>query len=562
MNRLWVVQRADKDYVEYLARESGVSPAIARILVNRGIKTPQAVQGFFSEDLRGLMDPFELKGMAGAVKTIERAKASGRPVLVHGDYDADGVASTAIMVDALRRFGLSADYFIPNRFDHGYGFHEEAVSRAKRMGAGLIITTDCGITAFGTAKLARESGIEVVITDHHEPARGADGVPLTPEADALVNPKLSPGEPELSGTGVAFKLAQALLGADAHAYLDLAALGTLADLVPISGENRLIAKAGLGLMERGQRPSIKALREVAGCQGRLSSRSVCFSLVPRLNAPGRMEDAAMAVRFLLAAGQEEAYKAVCELDRINKERQRLEEAVYTEAMAAVEREGFDGAIVVAGSGWHKGVLGIVASKIAERHHRPCVVLSIEGDVARGSARSIPQFDLYEGLNEMNDKNKKMLIAFGGHRQAAGLQLHAGMVERFKNALSKLVLDRVPDFRATLRIDAEVSFKELGLPLVKEMRGLEPYGFGNPEPLLGAKGLEVLNLRIVGRGHLKMRLSQNGRFPMDAIAFDMAAALSHVEDAAAVDAAFTPVLNEWEGGRAVQLNLKGLRPSVS
>ncbi|MDA8327067.1 MAG: single-stranded-DNA-specific exonuclease RecJ [Nitrospiraceae bacterium] len=558
MNRLWVVQRVDKDYVEYLGKASGVSSSLARILINRGIKTPEAVAGFFSDDIRGLMDPLEMRGVAEAVRIITAAKSIGKPVLVHGDYDVDGVASTAIMVDALRRFGLSADYFIPNRFDHGYGFHEEAVLRAKRMGAGLIVTTDCGITAFEAARLARENGIEVIITDHHEPERDAEGNPLIPEAGALINPKLSPGEPELSGTGVAFKLAQALLGDDALCFLDLAALGTLADLVPLSGENRLIAKAGLELMEKNGRLPIKALREVAGYPGRLGSRPVCFGLIPRLNAAGRLEDASKAVRFLLSDRDEEAYAAARELDRINKERQRLEEAVYVEARAAIQREGFEGAIVVSGEGWHCGVLGIVASRIAEKYRRPCVVLSVEADLARGSARSIPQFNLHEGLNEL----REMLLAFGGHKQAAGLKLQAGMIGKFRSALSELVLRRVPDFRTTLKIDADVALRELSMDLVQEMGRLEPYGFGNPEPLMGAKGLEILNPRVVGKGHLKMKLTQKGHFPVDAIGFDMADVMKHIEEAGAVDAAFTPVINEWEGSRAVQLNLKGLRPAVS
>ena len=558
MNRLWVVQRVDKDYVEYLGKASGVSSSLARILINRGIKTPEAVAGFFSDDIRGLMDPLEMRGVAEAVRIITAAKSIGKPILVHGDYDVDGVASTAIMVDALRRFGLSADYFIPNRFDHGYGFHEEAVLRAKRMGAGLIVTTDCGITAFEAARLARGNGIEVIITDHHEPERDAEGNPLIPEAGALINPKLSPGEPELSGTGVAFKLAQALLGDDALCFLDLAALGTLADLVPLSGENRLIAKAGLELMEKNGRLPIKALREIAGYPGRLGSRPVCFGLIPRLNAAGRLEDASKAVRFLLSDRDEEAYAAARELDRINKERQRLEEAVYAEARAAIQREGFEGAIVVSGEGWHCGVLGIVASRIAEKYRRPCVVLSVEADLARGSARSIPQFNLHEGLNEL----REMLLAFGGHKQAAGLKLQAGMIGKFRSALSELVLRRVPDFRTTLKIDADVALRELSMDLVKEMGRLEPYGFGNPEPLMGAKGLEILNPRVVGKGHLKMKLTQKGHFPVDAIGFDMADVMKHIEEAGAVDAAFTPVINEWEGSRAVQLNLKGLRPAVS
>ncbi len=559
MNRLWVVQRANKEYVEYLSKAAGISSVLARILINRQIKTPEAVQSFLGAGLGGLPDPFELQGVKEAVRIINRARSSGKPVLVHGDYDVDGVASTTIMVDALRRYGFQTDYFIPNRFDHGYGFHAACIERALRIGAGLIITTDCGITAFGTAELAAKSGLEVVITDHHEPLRDSEGNPVLPACGALINPKLSSGETELSGTGVAFKVAQALLGEDALPYLDLAALGTLADLVPLSEENRAIAKKGLELLEKNERPSLRALKEVSGCFGKtVTSRAVCFALIPRLNAPGRIEDASCAVDFLLSGGEEEALEAARQLDRINKERQRLEEVVHVQAGAAVEREGFDGAIVASGEGWHKGVLGIVASRLSERHLRPSAVLSVEGGVAKGSARSIPQFDLYEGLNELKD----MLLGFGGHRQAAGLRLNAGMVETFRGAFSRLVRRRVEEFRSTLKIDAEVGLKDLSPLLVKEIAQLEPYGSANPEPLLGAKGLRVINARVVGKGHLKLKLrEENGRFPVDAIGFDMAGSMKQIEECPTVDAVFTPVMNAWEGGKTLQLNLKGLRPSA-
>ncbi len=559
MNRLWIVQRANREYVEYLSRAAGISGVVARILINRQVKTPGAVQNFLGSGLEGLPDPFELGGIREATEIIRRARASGRSALVHGDYDVDGISSTTIMVDALRRYGLQTDYFIPNRFDHGYGFHPVGVERAVQTGAGLIITTDCGITAFETAELAAKKGIEVIITDHHEPVRDEEGNPRLPACGAVINPKLHPGQTELSGTGVAFKLAHALLGEDAMAFLDLAALGTLADLVPLSGENRIIARAGLDLIERSERTALRALKEISGCFGKpVGARAVCFSLIPRLNAPGRIDDASCGVRFLLLSEESAAREAALELDRINKERQRLEEAVHVQARAAVEREGFDGAIVASGEGWHKGVLGIVASRLSERHLRPSAVLSVEGDMAKGSARSIPQFDLYEGLNELKD----MLLGFGGHRQAAGLRMSAGMVEDFRRAFSGLVRQRVKEFRATLKIDAEVSLKELSPGLVKEMARLEPYGSGNPEPLLGAKRLQVLNPRVVGKGHLKMKLKEEkGHFPVDAIGFDMAGFLRQIEECATVDAVFTPVMNEWEGGKSLQLNLKGLRPSA-
>ncbi|MDA8091852.1 MAG: single-stranded-DNA-specific exonuclease RecJ [Nitrospiraceae bacterium] len=560
MDRIWILQRANKEYADYLSKAAGISNILARILINRQIKTPEAVKSFLETGANSLPDPFALKGVKEAVEIINRAKASGKPVLVHGDYDVDGISSTAIMVDALNRCGLQTGYFIPNRFEHGYGFHKEGVERALQMGAGLLVTTDCGITAFETAELAAKNGLEVIITDHHEPVRDAEGNPVTPRCGALINPKLTPGETELSGAGVAFKMAQALLGDDALTCLDLAALGTLADLVPLSEENRIIAKIGLELIGKSERAPLRALKELAGCSGKVGARAVCFALIPRLNAPGRIEDASCAVRFLLSSMEDEAVQAARELDRINKERQRLEEEVHVQAREALEREGFDGAIVASGEGWHKGVLGIVASRLSERHFRPSAVLSVEGAVAKGSARSIPQFDLYDGLNELKD----MLLGFGGHRQAAGLRLEAAMVESFRKEFSSLVRQRVKEFRATLKIDAEVSLREVGPNLVQELTRLEPYGSGNPEPLLGAKRLQVLNLRVVGKGHLKMKLREEKgqkNFPVDAIGFNMGASINLIEECQAVDAVFTPVINEWEGGKSLQLNLKGLRPSA-
>jgi single-stranded-DNA-specific exonuclease len=565
MHRRWVIQRANKDYIEHLSRAAGVSPALAQVLINRGIKEPADVSAFLDSDISSLQSPFALTGMKEAVRVIERAKSGGVRVFVHGDYDVDGVASTAIMTDALRRYGLLVDYFIPNRFRHGYGFHQDCVRKALETSAGLIITTDCGITGFESAQEARKHGIEIVITDHHEPSRNEDGNPLLPEAACIINPKLHPGEPELSSTGIAFKLAQALLGDDALEYLDLAALGTIADLVPLMEENRIIAREGLARIEKSGRPALNALKEVSILGGReVSARLLCYTLIPRLNAPGRLDDATDAVGFLLSASREDAIRGAQRLDGINRERQRIEEMIYLEARERLFKETpgpgtleMDGAIVVAGEGWHKGVLGIVASKFTEEFYRPSVILCTEGAVARGSARSIPEFDLFQALTD----SRELLLGFGGHKQAAGLRLRTEMIGAFREALSRLVRERVDEFRATLRLDADVALREISFGLVRELGRLEPFGFGNPEPLLGAKGLEVLSPRVVGSGHVKLRLRhKRTNCTIDAIGFDMARVMKGIEENFIVDAAFVPQINEWEGTRALQLNLKGIRPA--
>ncbi len=559
MHRRWLIQRTNREFIEHLSRQAGTSPAMTQIMVNRGLKSPEAVSAFLNAGPELLSDPFSFRGMREAVHAISRAKSSGTTALVHGDYDVDGITSAAITIDALKKFGFrEVFYFIPNRFTHGYGFHADAVTKAIGLGAGLIITTDCGITAFETVKLARQKGLEVIVTDHHEPERDADGRPMVPDALAVIDPKLRAGEPELSGAGVAFKLAQALLGDDAYRYMDLAALGTIADLVPLMEENRILAREGLSVMEKSARPAFRALKEVSNTNREMSSRLLCYTLIPRLNAPGRLEDATDAVQFLLSEDEGYALEAAKKLDAINKERQRLEEALYLDAKRRLQEEGADCAIVLSGPDWHKGVLGIVASKFCEEFYRPTIILSISGDIARGSGRSIPDFDLYKGLKRL----EHLLLGFGGHRQAAGVRLKAELIKQFRDSLSELVREEVREFMPSLRIDADISLREVSFGMVKEFNQLEPFGFGNPEPLLGAKELEVIAPRVVGNGHLKLKLRQKrGSFAVDAIGFDMASAMKSIEESVTVDAAFTPQINEWEGVRTLQLNLKGLRPSI-
>jgi single-stranded-DNA-specific exonuclease len=512
--------------------------------------------------------------MKKAVERISVAAGTGEKVLVHGDYDVDGLTATAILVRALRSIGIDCVYFIPSRMADGYGLKPSSVIRAKQAGATLVITVDCGITSFEAARLCKREGIDLIITDHHEPVPrhqtdneqpGTNTFTL-PEAVAVINPKIlnlpSPVY-HLSGAGVAFKLAHALYmhhhgEFPAEEFLDLAALGTMADIVPLTGENRCIVKEGLRMISNGTRPGLQALKDVAGL-GTKSMRTglLAFTLIPRINAAGRIDDANAVVRLLLTDSAEEAFSISLLLDKQNAERQRIEKEVHQEALHELKRKGISPVIVLSAEGWHQGVIGIAASKITEEFQRPAVLLSVEGGLARGSARSIPAFDMNRALASCKD----LLKAFGGHKQAAGLELEVNNIPVFEERMNRYAREIMSDddFIPLLEIDAQVEFSEITFNLTRELETMEPFGYGNPEPLLGAKGLEVVSPRIVKDNHLKMKLRQRNQ-SIDAIGFDMASLFSTLAGDTAVDAVFTPSVNEWEESRYLQLHLKALRPS--
>jgi single-stranded-DNA-specific exonuclease len=539
---------------------------MAQILINRGAKTPEDVFEMLSE-VSHRNDPMSMGGMAEAVAAIKEAERDGRKVFVHGDYDADGLTATAIMVECLSKIGLETDYFIPNRFTDGYGFNPPAVNKAAEAGAGLILTVDCGITSFEASGAARERGIGVIITDHHEPSLETEsGRPLVPEALAVINPKLTnPEVADLSGAGVALKLAEALAGEypgrfHPEDFMDLAALGTLADSVPLKGENRAIVREGLEAVFGGRRAGIRALNEVAGMRGKKARAGViAYTVVPRMNAAGRLDEAAEVVELMLCGpdgdGLERAARIASSLNRKNYERQKIEETVLREAIARMDGDDRGHAIVLDGEGWHEGVVGIVASRIAERFGRPTFILSINGDTARGSARSIPGFDIHAGLAGC----REALLEFGGHKQAAGLTLMASELPRFREMISNVVARSVEDFTPSLSIDAAVKLSAVTPRLVEEIAGLEPFGYGNPEPVLGSRGLEVMYPKVVGNNHLKMKLRSDG-YAVEAIGFNMGELLESMEDDSKVDAAYTVDFNDWQGRRTLQLSLKDLRTS--
>jgi single-stranded-DNA-specific exonuclease len=574
VHKRWFVNRTNPQFIKYLSATASISPVLAQILINRGLKTSTEISSFLNPSLSQLTDPFGIDGMQRAVERISAAAKTGEKVLVHGDYDVDGLTATAILVRALRMIGIDCDYFIPNRMAHGYGLKPSSVVRAKQAGATLVITVDCGITSFEAATLCKHEGIDLIITDHHEPAANhqPDNKQLTtnndalPDAIAVVNPKLSGRETpasHLSGAGVALKLVHALSlsykeGFAIDEFLDLAALGTMADIVPLTGENRCIVREGLQMINNGTRPGLQALKDVAGLRGKtMKTGLLVFTLAPRINAAGRIDDANAVVRLLLTDSAEEACDISLLLDKQNAERQRIEKEVHREALAQLKRKGISPVIVLGAEGWHQGVIGIAASRIAEEFQRPVILLSMEDGVARGSARSIPAFEMNRALSSCKD----LLRAFGGHKQAAGLELEVNNISSFEERMNSIARETLTDddFVPLLEIDAQIEFSEITFNLTRELETLEPFGYGNPEPLLGSKGLEVVSPRIVKDNHLKMKLRQKSQ-SIDAIGFDMASWYENLTGDAAVDAVFTPSINEWEESRYLQLHLKAIRPS--
>lgn len=580
MNRRWLVNRTNPEYISYISKAASISPVLAQILTNRGIKTLSDINDFLYPGSTGLSDPFELPDIKPAIERIKSALSKNERVLVHGDYDADGLTATAIMTHALKTIGIDVHYFIPNRISHGYGFNIPSVDVAKKLGVKLIITVDCGITSFDAAAYAKKEGIDVIITDHHEPMKSEEcGVRsaesdetedfIIPEAIAVINPKLKTQDSKLSnlsGAGIAFKVVQALAlekdlpitSDDILSLLDLAALGTVADVVTLTGENRIILKDGLRNIHNGYRPGIRALKESAGINGKdIKSRLLSFTLIPRINATGRISDAGDVVRLFLSDSYEEALTIAEKLDKTNTERQRIEEEVYQQALSQLSTKGYDSSIVLYDKGWHVGVIGIVASRIAEECYRPTFIFTVDGDTAKGSARSIPAFDIHNGLSACRD----ILLSFGGHKQAAGIKLLAADLPSFEKKINSIVKESLneEDFIPCIEIDSETSLKEISHDLANELSKLEPLGCGNPEPILGARKLDIVNQRIVGNNHLKMRLRQNS-MSIDTIGFGMGSIFEHIDPSALIDAAFNPTINEWNNSRYLQLNLKAIRPS--
>ncbi len=579
MHRRWFVNRTNPEYISYLSNAASISPVLAQILINRGVKTVDDINGFLNPELGNITDPFELHDIPRAVARINDALSRNQRILIHGDYDADGLCATAIVYKALSFLGADCIYFIPNRFIHGYGFNPDGVKKAKESGAALIITVDCGITSFEAVDMSNKEGIDVIITDHHEPLtsnKWKDLKLLSPQASlltdyllpdalAVINPKIAGRNPQLvnlSGAGIALKLVQALITINdspltIQDFLDLATLGTIADVVPITGENRVIVRNGLHFINKSTRPGIRALTKISGMEGKkIKAGNLSFSLIPRLNAAGRIGDPADVVKLLTTDSHDKASEVALWLDRLNSKRQHIEEELFQDVIKKLEGKNTSSAIVLASETWHQGVIGIVASRIVEQFYRPTILFSIEDGIAKGSARSIKSFDICKALSDCSE----FLLSFGGHKQAAGARLDAKKLDSFEKKLCSL-FDSADDVELTpsIKIDADISLSEINFNLIKELSLLEPLGYGNPEPLLGSKMLEVISPRIVGGDHIKMKLRHKSYY-VEAIGFDMGGLFENLNISTAIDAVFTPTINEWNSGRYLQLILRAFRPS--
>ncbi len=549
----WELEACSYGDVRALASALSLDELTASVLVRRGYADPTTAGGFL-EGAFPRHDPFALGDMAEAVKAVREAAAAGRRICVHGDYDADGICATALAVLLLRELGADVSWHLPSRFEEGYGLNGETLTRLAEEGFDLVLTVDCGITAVAEVEHARGLGLDVVVTDHHRP--DGDSFPACPVVATLKGEYPFPG---LCGTGVVWKLAEALLGADhpfCERHLDLVALATVADVVPLLDENRAIARAGLRRLAQTSKPGLRALMKVAHVDpAAVDESTIGFRLAPRINASGRLCRPEAALALLLTEDAGEAARLADELEGLNRERQAVEERILREAIDEIEswpesrrnRHGY----VVAGEHWHEGVIGIVASRLVERYNRPVVLIAGAEGAWKGSGRSVPAFDLHGALAACAAD----LERFGGHRAAAGLSIRPERVEAFAAAFAAhadgVLAD--DDLRAATRLDGIVPGSKLTLGLCAELARLAPFGLGNPGVLLLVDGCELVDLQTVGDGkHLRFRVRQRGRDAGSAIAFGQGAQLDRLRRPGRYDVAFRLQENRWNGVCAPQL----------
>lgn len=557
MPEIWNVARVTLVEAQLLAAKLNCSPLLAKLLLNRGIKAEKA--NTFLLEGGPFHSPLELSNLKIAVERILRAVKSGEKIVIFGDYDVDGITSTALLMDLFQRSGAQVSYYLPERLTEGYGLNLEAVKNLHAKGTDLLITVDCGITSVEIAKEAKKLGLDLIITDHHTPLE------VLPEACAVVNPHLNQYPSPLCGAGVAYKLAQAL-AQEAPAYFQLsplqvqmAALGTIADIVDLVDENRRIVKQGLMSMNKEPIPGILALKQAARLGDRpIDASSVAYILAPRINATGRLASANDGVELFLTKTLKEALPIAVNLDQLNASRRSIEDEILQKALIQAEKQLHHKALVLAGENWHSGVIGIVASRIVEKHYRPTIVIELNGNECHGSCRSIENFNIYNAL----EANKTYLLKFGGHPMAAGLSICQTNIAAFQEAFLDYA-DRTiktEDLCQRIYLDASVN-SPLTISLIEELNLLEPCGAGNPSPLFALKEALLENAYLVGtdKKHLKLQLSKNNQH-YSGIAFNRASYLEEIEKSEKVDLAFVPEVNEYQGQRSVSLQVKRIRSS--
>jgi single-stranded-DNA-specific exonuclease len=560
----WIVREQDTERVASLARALGVSSTLAQLLISRGCDDEPSARSFLQPSQDQLHDPYLMLGMGQAVSRLLQAIDSSERILVYGDYDVDGTTGTAVLLRALNLLGAQTGFHVPHRFTEGYGIQQAALQKAVAEGYKLAISVDCGIRAHEPLYWARDNGLDVIITDHHLPDEG-EGVP---PAYAVLNPNqkgCNYPDKNLAGVGVAFKLVHALFRergreSQVNAFLKIVAIGTVADVAKLSGENRTIVALGLKDLAKATNPGLRALMEVAGCDGAsMTAYDIGFRLGPRINAAGRMDAARAVVELFSTRDTQEARRLAKHLDTRNQERKEVQKQIVELAISeleSVERVPANSYVaVIAGEGWHRGVIGIAASKIAERINRPCVVFSIDGAVAHGSGRSIEPYHLLNGLTSCADLFEK----FGGHSHAAGITIKPDRIDELRRRLNQHAASCLTeeDLQPCLHIDAVLATEDISFELVAELQKLEPYGAGNPRPTFLARNLCILTEpRLIGQRHLKLCVAGPEGRPLETIWWNGAEQTTAIRNG--IDMAYTIEQSNWNGGTFLQLSVNDVR----
>jgi single-stranded-DNA-specific exonuclease len=569
MAKRWIVREHNTQQVDSLARALSVSPTIAALLISRGCASESSARKFLKPSLDQLHNPYLMKGVSEAVARVLKAIDAGESILVYGDYDVDGTTGTAVLLRALSLLGARTGFHVPHRFTEGYGIQQPALEKAWADGYKLVISVDCGIRAHEPLYWARDVGLDVIITDHHLPDEG-EGVP---PAYAVLNPNqdgCSYPDKNLAGVGVAFKLVHALFRergreSQVNSFLKIVAIGTIADVAKLTGENRTIVALGLHDLAKARNPGLLALMEICGCGdgSGMTAYDIGFRVGPRINAAGRMDAARAVVELFSTRDRAEAKRLATHLDTRNQERQEVQRQIVELAIKELEAGAQDPAnsyvAVIAGEGWHRGVIGIAAAKISERINRPCVVLSIEDNVAHGSARSIEPYHLLNGLTSCADLFDK----FGGHSHAAGITLRRDRIDELRRRLNQHAGNHLTaeDLQPCIYVDAELPTEEISFDLVAQLKDLEPYGAGNPRPTFLARNLCIVaEPRLIGERHLKMHVRGPQGRPLETIWWNGAEYGTTLKNGA--EMVYTIETSKWNGETFLQLSVQDVRAANS
>ena len=560
----WHISKEDKKLQSELSKGLNISPILAQLLINRETKEVPSARKFLKADLKDLRDPYIFQDMEKAVEKILRAINNNERILIYGDYDVDGLTSVALLFTILRKFTTNLYYYIPNRFQEGYGLNEEAIDILFKNNIKLIITVDCGINSISEIEKANNYSINVIVTDHHQPRKSL------PSALAIINPKCDTNYPfkELAGVGVSFKVAQALYSKlkknqdDLWSLLDYVALGSIADSVPFIDENRILIKYGLRALNQTNKEGLKALIMESGVNyGNLGTKEVNFALAPRINAAGRLGDPKLALELLLTDSEYKAKYLSQKLSEINKCRREIGDNILKEArkFASIQVKEEDNKVLVLESeNWNQGVIGIIASRLVDEFNRPAIIISKKNGIAKGSGRSIKGFHLYNVLESCQD----ILINFGGHELAAGITMESNKIPEFKLRINEISQNFIKedDLSPELKIDTQISLSDINFGLIKDISVLEPFGIGNPQPVFCSYKNIISDWRLVGgkREHLKIKIKGENR-TLEGIGFKLSKIGKQIfSENKVVDLAFNIELNKWNGTENLQLNIKDIK----